>query len=73
MKSILILGIVLLIAGVLALVYQGIAYTHQEKVAQLGSVQITTKEQKTFPLPPMVGATAAGLGAVLIAVSLRRG
>ncbi len=73
MKSILILGVVLVIAGVLAFAYRGITYTQQKKVAQLGSVQITTKERKSIPLPPALGAAAVGVGAILIVVSVRRG
>ncbi len=72
MKWMLILGVVLLIAGALMLAYPGITYTHQEKVVQLGSVQITTKERKTIPLPPVLGGAAAGLGAILTVVGVRR-
>ncbi len=73
MKSTLILGIVLLLVGVLVLAYQGITYTQQSRVAQLGPVQITTKERKTIPLPPALGATALGVGVILIVVGVRRG
>jgi hypothetical protein len=73
MKWMLVLGGVLLIAGVFALAYQGITYTQHEKVAQLGSVQITTKAKKRIPLPPALGSTAVGVGAILIVVSVRRG
>ena len=73
MKSILILGVVLVIAGILVLAYRGITYTQQEKVAKLCSVEITTKVRKSIPLPPALGAAAVGVGAFLILVSVRRG
>ncbi len=72
MKSILILGVVLVIAGVLALTYQGITYTQQKQVAQVGSVHLTTRERKSIPLPPALGVAAVGVGAMLIVVSVRR-
>jgi len=72
MKSLLILGVVLVIAGALVLAYQGIAYTQQKQVAQLGSVHITKKEERTIPLPPALGVVVAGVGAILIGVSVRR-
>jgi len=63
-------GIVLIIIGVLALVYQGFSYTSTKKDAQLGPVQIQHDETHTVPLPPIVGGIcivggvlALGLGA----------
>ncbi len=73
MKSILILGVVLVIAGALTLAYRGITYTQQKQVAQLGSAHLITKERKSIPLPPALGAAAVGVGAILIVVSVRRG
>ena len=51
-------GLVLIILGVLALVYQGFTYTQTKQDAQIGDVTIQHNETKTVPL-----ATAAG-GAV---------
>ncbi len=73
MKSILILGVVLVIAGVLALTYRGITYTRQKQVAQVGSVHLTTRERKSIPLPPALGVAAVGVGAMLIVMGVRRG
>lgn len=63
-------GIVLIIIGVLALVYQGFSYTQTEKDAQLGPIEIQHQETHTVPLPPIVGTVcivggvlALGLGA----------
>lgn len=63
-------GIVLIIIGVLALVYQGFSYTKTEKDAQLGPIEIQHQETHDVPLPPIVGAVciiggvlALGLGA----------
>jgi hypothetical protein len=67
------IGIVLLVVGIAMLVYQGISYTRQEQVAQLGPVRVTTEKRRTLSLPPAAGAAAVGLGAILIVVSLRRG
>jgi len=73
MKPIRNIGIVLLVVGIAMLAYQGISYTRQEQVAQLGPVRVTKEERKTFPLPPVAGAAAAGLGTILIVVGIRRG
>ena len=61
-------GIILIVLGCLALAYQGIRYTTQENVIDIGSLKVTASEKKTLPLPPIVGglALAAGLALVLV-------
>jgi uncharacterized membrane protein YidH (DUF202 family) len=60
------MGIILIILGVLALAYQGIRYTTQEKLIDIGSLQVTTTEKKTIPLPPILGGVAIVAGIALI-------
>ena len=59
-------GIVLVVLGVLALAYQGIRYTTQEKLIDLGPLKVTASEQKTIPLPPIVGGVALVAGIALV-------
>ncbi len=61
-----VIGIILIILGVLALVYQGIRYTTQEKLVDIGSFHVTTTEKKTLPLPPILGGVAVVAGIALI-------
>lgn len=61
------IGLVLVVLGILALVYQGIGYTTQKKVVDIGPIQATKQEHKTIPLPPILGAIALIGGIVLIA------
>jgi hypothetical protein len=67
-----ILGVVLIVVGLIALAYQGITYTSNEKVVDLGPVKVEAKREKTIPLPPIVGAAAVVGGVLLILVSRRR-
>ena len=67
-----ILGIALVILGLVALAYQGLTYTTQKKVIDLGPIQATKEEHHTIPLPPILGALALVAGIVVI-VSDRRG
>ncbi len=60
------LGIILIVLGTLALAYQGIRYTTQEKLVDIGSIHVTTSEKKTIPLPPIVGGVAIIAGIALI-------
>jgi drug/metabolite transporter (DMT)-like permease len=66
------LGVILIVLGVLALVYQGFSYTTQKKVLDMGPIQATRQEHHTVPLPPILGALAL-IGGVVILVSDRKG
>jgi uncharacterized membrane protein len=72
MKPAIIVGIILIILGAVALAYQGITYTTQEKVVDLGPLKVEAKKEKTIPLPPLLGALLLVGGVVLVAVSARR-
>jgi uncharacterized membrane protein HdeD (DUF308 family) len=67
-----ILGIALVIIGLVALAYQGLTYTTQKKVIDIGSIQATKEEHRTIPLPPILGALAL-VGGIVVIVSDRRG
>jgi len=67
-----ILGIVLVVIGLFALAYQGLTYTTQKKVLDIGPIQATKEEHHTIPLPPIFGAMAL-VGGIIVVVSDRRG
>jgi uncharacterized membrane protein YidH (DUF202 family) len=67
-----IIGLVLIAAGVLALVYGGITYTSREKVLDLGPLQATADREKTILIPPAVGAGVIGAGALLLLLGGRK-
>jgi hypothetical protein len=64
-----IVGIILVVVGVVALVYQGFSYTTERQVADLGIAEVRAQETETIPIPPYVGVilVAAGVGAILLA------
>jgi UDP-N-acetylmuramyl pentapeptide phosphotransferase/UDP-N-acetylglucosamine-1-phosphate transferase len=65
-------GIILIVLGVLALVYQGIQYTTKEKIVDIGSIKISADTEKTIPLPPIVGGVALVAGIALILADRRK-
>jgi uncharacterized membrane protein HdeD (DUF308 family) len=67
-----IFGIILIILGVLALVYQGIQYTTREKILDIGSIKVSADSKKTIPLPPIVGGVALVAGIALIVLDRRK-
>ena len=66
------IGIALIALGLIALVYQGITYTTQEKVVDLGPLKITAQKEKTIPLPPILGGLALAGGIVLVVAAARK-
>lgn len=66
-----VLGIALVIIGIVALAYQGVTYTTQKKVVDIGPIQATKEEHHIIPLPPILGALALIGGVVVIATDRR--
>jgi uncharacterized membrane protein YidH (DUF202 family) len=64
-------GIVLIIIGVLALVYQGFSYTQTKKDAQLGPIEIQHQETHNVWIPPVVGGVLIVGGVAALALSGR--
>ena len=66
MKAISLVGVLLIVVGVLVLAYQGINYTRQKDVLDVGSVHLTTETHERIPLPPILGGLALAGGVVLL-------
>lgn len=45
-------GVLLIVAGVMALAYRQISYTTRETVLDIGPVEATTESRNVIPLPP---------------------
>jgi hypothetical protein len=71
MKPAALAGIVLIVLGVVALVYQGITYTKRETVLDIGPLHATADREKTLPLPPVLGIAAIAGGVALLVVGGR--
>jgi uncharacterized membrane protein len=67
-----IIGIVLIIIGIVALIFQGITYTKKEKVLDLGPIEATAEKEKHIPLPPILGGIALIGGIVLLVAGNRK-
>lgn len=72
MRTATIIGIVLVVLGVVALIYQGISYTSEQTVLELGPVDVQAEERRTIPLPPILGALSLIGGVALIVAGSRK-
>ena len=64
-----IIAIVLIIAGVLALGYQGFTYTTRERAVDIGPLKVDVNRTHTVPIAPIVGVAALVGGIALLVMS----
>lgn len=65
-------GILLLIAGALALIYGGFSYTRETHSTDLGPLHMSVDEKQHVSVPLWAGVAALVLGGVLLVVAPRR-
>ena len=66
-------GVVLLVAGVLALVYGSFSYTKDSTAVKLGPLELSVKEKKTVNVPIWAGVGAIVAGGLLLVLGGKRG
>ena len=72
MKGMTLLGVILLVAGLAGLASPVISYTKNEKVVDIGPVEVTAHREKHVPVPPIIGGLAAVAGVVIIVAGSRK-
>lgn len=72
MNALKILGVFLIVAGTLALVYRSFSYTKETHEAKLGPLEFAVKEQETINIPTWAGVGAIVVGGILLLVPLKR-
>jgi uncharacterized membrane protein len=72
MKPIILVGILMVVLGTLALAYQGINYTRQKKVLEIGPIHATAETHERIPLPPILGGLVLVGGVVLLVTGARQ-
>ena len=70
MKYYTVAALVLIVAGVFALVYGKLTYTKDSDTVELGPIELTVKEKETVNLPVWLGAGAIVVGGAMMAVPL---
>ncbi|MEX2534386.1 MAG: hypothetical protein WD273_02210 [Trueperaceae bacterium] len=73
MRTATIIGVILVVLGIVALIYQGVSYTTEQTVLDVGPLEVEAEERRTIPLPPILGALSLIGGVVLIVAGRRKG
>jgi TRAP-type C4-dicarboxylate transport system permease small subunit len=68
MSAVKIVGIVLIAAGILGLVYGGFSYTKETHEAKIGSLELSVKDKETVNVPVWAGVGAIVVGGLLLLV-----
>lgn len=68
MRALVVVGVVLILAGVASLVTGGFSFTHQKKDVDAGPIQISHESTKHVPVGPIVSGVliVCGLGLVVV-------
>jgi len=70
-KTSVLLGILLIAVGVIALAYQGITYTRNKTILEVGPIKAQVEEKRTIPLPPVLGGLSLAAGIALVVAGTR--
>ncbi len=72
-RFVIIVGVILLVAGVIGLVHPNFTYHKQEEVAKIGSLKATIDEEKTAQIPAAVSIVllVSGIGLVLLGTRIK--
>ena len=66
MSVVKIIGVVLIAAGILGLVYGGFSYTKETHEAKIGSLELSMKDKETVNVPIWAGVGAIVIGGILL-------
>ena len=67
-----IVGIVLIIAGALALAYGGFSYTKETHKAEIGPIKLQVKEKEEVNVPQWAGIASIVAGVVLLVAGKKK-
>ncbi len=67
-----IIGIVLICLGLLGFALEGISFTTEDTVADIGPVEVEQEEQRTIPFTPLASGIAIVIGGGLVYVGRKK-
>jgi uncharacterized membrane protein YidH (DUF202 family) len=72
MNAVKILGVALIVAGILGLVYGSFSFTKETHEAKIGPLELQLKEKQTVNIPVWAGVGAIVAGTVLLIIPGKR-
>ena len=72
MNPVKLIGIIMIAAGGLGLMYGGFSYTKESTGVKLGPIELKVQEKETVNVPMAVSAGAIVLGLLLVVIGVRK-
>jgi len=72
MKSLALVGVLLIVLGVVGLVVENVSFTERKTVLDVGPLKVQADEQKVVPIPTVAGVAAVVVGLGLVFLSRKR-
>ena len=66
MNVVRLVGVLLIVAGVVGLIYQQFSFTKETTQAKLGPLELTLKEKETVNVPLWASLGAIGVGVIML-------
>ena len=60
------LGIILIVIGIVMLIFRGFSFTKEEKVVDIGPLEINKKDKKSVSWPLYAGGIAVAAGVIIL-------
>jgi hypothetical protein len=73
MNPIKLVGVALIVAGVLGLLYGGFSFTKETHDIKLGPIELSVKEKQSINVPVWAGVAAIAVGAALLLFGGKKG
>ena len=67
-----VIAIVLIVAGVLALVYGGFSYTKDTTAVKVGPIELSVKQRETVNVPMWAGIGAIVIGGLMLVLGNKK-
>ena len=60
------LGIILIVVGIVMMIFRGFSFTREEKVVDVGPLEINKKDKKSVGWPLYAGGIAVAAGVIVL-------
>lgn len=66
------LGVILIIAGAIMLIWSGVSFTKREKVVEVGPLHVSVDKKEKLTWPPYLGGALIAGGVILVITDKKR-
>ncbi len=67
-----VVGVLLIVAGILGLVFGGFSYTRETQGAKIGPIELTLHEKRTIDIPTWADIAVIAIGGALVYAGSRK-